>query len=217
MANGYVLFDDALAELSMSEEELKGLMEEGKLRHFMDAGKIKFRREDIDELKASRGIAEETPEEEITLAPPEDTLEEPEIPPLEGEEVPPPPPAQDEGLAVAAMLEEEEPAAEQEALPDLGEEIGEVEEEEEFASLSEFEIDADLEEEGEELSEEEAELLSVTTPGFRTFEEPEASNVGMTVALALCAVFIALGFVSLFSFVMGTNPITFITDVFVVK
>ena len=99
MANGYVLFDDALAELSMSEEELKGLMEGGKLRHFMDAGKIKFRREDLDELKASRGIAEETPEEEITLAPPEDTLEEPEIPPLEGEEVPPPPPAEDEGFA----------------------------------------------------------------------------------------------------------------------
>ncbi len=216
MANGYVLFDDALAELSMSEEELKGLMEGGKLRHFMDAGKIKFRREDLDELKASRGIAEETPEEEITLAPPEDTLEEPEIPPLEGEEVPPPPPAEDEGFAVAPMLEGEEPAAdEMEPLPDLGEEIGEVEEEEEFASLSEFEIGADVEEEGEELSEEEAELLSVTTPGFRTFEEPEDSNVGLTIALALCAALIALGFVSLFSFVMGVNPITFITDVFV--
>ena len=89
--------------------------------------------------------------------------------------------------------------------------------EEEIASLSAFEIGEGLEEEGEELSEEEAQLLSVEAPGFRALEEPQAASVGMTVVLVIAIVFVAVGAVSLFSFIGGHNPFPFLTDLFVQK
>lgn len=200
MANGYVVFDDAAGELNMSEGELKALMEEGKIRHFMDAGQVKFRRQDLDELKASLGIADE--EQELTLAPPED-VGEAEV--AEGEVLPPPPvEAGADEFGVAPLAEEEAAAAEEAPA-----------EEEEIASLSEFEIGADVEDEGEDISGEEAELLSVGTPGFRTYEEPQGSSVGVTVLLVASIALVAFGAVTLFSFLMGHNPIPSLTNIFV--
>ena len=89
------------------------------------------------------------------------------------------------------------------------------EEEEEIASLSDFEIGEDVEEEGEEISEEEAELISAETPGFRAYEEPVTASVGMTVLLILVAVVVAFGAMTLLFFAQGINPITSLTDMFV--
>ena len=208
MVEEYVVFDDAAGELKMSEAELKGLMDEGKIRHFMDSGNVKFRRKDLDELKVSLGIIEAP--EEITLAPPDEI---PEVPAEEMPEVPPPPPA-DLGEEIAIEpLEEVDAAAAAGAVMPGG--AGAAGEEEELASLSEFEIGADVEEEGEEISAEEAELLSVGTPGFRTYEEPESANIGMTVALVITAILIFFGAITLFSFIGGTNPLTSLTGLFV--
>jgi excisionase family DNA binding protein len=204
MANGYVVLGDAARELKMSEEELKKLMEEGKIRHFMDGGKIKFRRKDLDDLKASLGIAQ--PEEsELTLAPPE------ELPPLPAAEEIPPPPAEEADIEIEPLEEISRlSAAAPPAAPP-----GEEPPAEEIASLSEFEIGEEVEEEGEEISEEEAQLLSMETPGFRTYQEPEAASVGMTVVLVAAIVVIAFGAVTLLSFVMGYNPLSGLTNYFV--
>lgn len=227
MANGYVVFEDAAAELNMTEDELKGLMDDGKLRHFMDGGKVKFRRKDLDELKATLGIAEETAEEEeLTLAPPEDL---PELPEEEVGEVPAPPPAAEaeeqaevveEEFGVAPLDEDGGPTVAEVAAGSMGAVAQEAPEaegdvEEEIQSLSEFEIGAEVEEEGEELSEEEAQLLSIETPGFRAYEEPETASVGMTVLLVAAVVLVAFGVVTLLSFVMGYNPFPVLTDYFV--
>ena len=59
----------------------------------MDSGVVKFRRKDIDEMKASLGIAEA--QEEITLAPPDEI---PKVPAEEMPEIPEVPPASDAGL-----------------------------------------------------------------------------------------------------------------------
>lgn len=209
MANGYIVLEDAAKELAISEEELKRLMDDGTIRHFMDAGKIKFRRSDLDVLKTSLGIAEEEGAD-ITLAPPDDL---PELP--EAEEMPPPLPVEPaaEEITVEPLQEEDGvPTAVQAAIAASGER--EVAVEEEIASLSEFEIGEELEEEGEEISEEEAQLLSVETPGFRTYEEPQAASVGITVAMVVAIVLIAFGVVTLMSFVMGHNPFSGLTGYF---
>lgn len=220
MANGYVVFEDAAAELNMTEVELKELMNEGKIRHFMDGGKVKFRRNDLDELKATLGIAEEA-EEELTLAPPEEL---PELPEEEIGEVPEPPEAEaqfdEEDFGVAPLDEDGGPTAASVAaggMSAFAREAPEAEgaDEDEIASLSEFEIGAEVEEEGEELSEEEAQLLSIETPGFRAYEEPETSSMGITVLLVATAVLVAFGVVTLLSFVMGYNPFSVLTDYFV--
>lgn len=205
----YVKFDDAVQELKMSAEELKALMDEGKIRHFMDGGAIKFRRQDIDTLKESLGIAAPQGEDDLTLAPPDDL---PDVPRVE-EDVPPPPPPAEEDFSIAPLDEEEasEGAPPQAAAP--GEEA--EDEGEEIASLSEFEIGEDIEEEGEELSDEEAQLLSVETPGFRSLEEPQTASVGMTVLLVITTVLLAFGIVTLLSFVTGINPLKSLTDMFV--
>jgi hypothetical protein len=218
MAETYVLFQDVLKELGMTEAQLKKLVEDGKIRHFMDSGKVKFRRKDVDELKASLGIAEKSPEEEeISLAPPDEL---PEAPTAEEPEAPPPPPpteTEEEAELLIEPLDENIPTA----APIEGmageEELTAAPEEEEIGSLSAFEIGEGVEEEGEELSEEEAQLLSVEAPGFRALEEPQTASVGMTVVLVIAIVFIAVGAVSLFSFIGGYNPFPFLTDLFVKK
>ncbi|MHC4712394.1 MAG: MerR family transcriptional regulator [Planctomycetota bacterium] len=214
MADGYVLFEEALTELNMSDEELKTLMDEGKIRHFMDGGKVKFRRKDIDELKASLGIAEETAEEEISLAPPEEPSD---VPSVEAEEVPPPPPPveEEEEFGIEPLDEAVPAAAPIEPMEATAAEEVEPEGEEEIASLSEFEIGEGIEEGGDELTDEEAELLSIEAPGFRSYEEPQVASVGMTVLLIISIVLVVVGAVSLFSFIAGHNPFPFLTDLFV--
>ncbi len=212
MVEEYVVFEDAAKELKMSDADLKDLMNEGKLRHFVDSGVVKFRRKDIDEMKASLGIAEA--QEEITLAPPDEI---PKVPAEEMPEIPEVPPASDAGLGeeiAIEPLEETGAAASAGAAADAPagtQDTGE----EELASLSEFEIGADVEEEGEDISAEEAEMLSVGTPGFRTYEEPESSNIGMTVAMVVAAIFIFFGAITLFSYIGGINPLTSLTGLFV--
>jgi len=213
MPEGYVVFQEVLTELGMTEDQLKKLMDEGKIRHFMDGGKVKFRRKDVDELKASLGIAEKPVEEdEISLAPPDEL---PEVPPVEEMEAPPPPPPMEEEELGIEPLDESIPTAA--PVEPMGAEEERGEGEEEIASLSAFEIGEGVEEEGEELSEEEAQLLSVEAPGFRALEEPQAVSVGMTVVLVIAIVFVAVGAVSLFSFIGGHNPFPFLTDLFVQK
>ena len=73
MAEKFVQFDEAAKELNASPDELKQLIEGGKIRSFMDGGKIKVRRKDLDDLKSSMGITAD--EEDLMLAPPEDLPE----------------------------------------------------------------------------------------------------------------------------------------------
>jgi hypothetical protein len=50
----YFSFEDVLGELEMGEEELKRMVSEGELRAFRDENKMKFRRDDVENLKKGR-------------------------------------------------------------------------------------------------------------------------------------------------------------------
>ena len=98
MAEKFVTFDEAAKELKKTPDELKALVDEGKIRSFMDGGKMKFRRKDFDDLKASLGIVSE--DDDLSLAPPDEV---PAVPPMATEGVPPAPAAPKK----AASLEDE--------------------------------------------------------------------------------------------------------------
>jgi hypothetical protein len=218
MADKFVLFDDAAKELKTSADGLKKLMEEGKIRHFMDSGKIKFRQKDVDDLKASLGIKNE--EDELSLAPPEDM---PPMPPVSAaDDVPAPPVAKDEEFSIEPLDEAPSPstfgsttakkkgepaaavkAAAQPAAPA----------EEEIASLSDLEASS---EEGQELTGEEAELLAMQG-GLRGMEEGKEGNVGMTVLLVVATVIVALSVALLLSFPLSHNPFKSLTDMFAIQ
>jgi len=203
MADKFVPFDDAVKELKISADDVKKLMEEGKIRSFMDGGKVKFRRKDLDDLKTSLGITSE--EEELTLAPPE------QVPPVqrletEGEAPPPPPgaPSAEEEFTIEPLEEGPQtfatPAsAAAAAAAAKAEAASGAKGGEEVKSLSEFEITSEVEEKGEEVGEEEAELLSVQA-GLRSFEEPAEANVGMSVLLIVSIVLVAFTAIALISF-----------------
>lgn len=55
MADQYVTLEEAADLLSKSEAEIKALVAEGKLRELRDAGKVFFRKEDLDNLGAKEG------------------------------------------------------------------------------------------------------------------------------------------------------------------
>jgi len=219
MAEKFILFDDAVRELGMSADELKGLMDEGKIRHFMDSGKIKFRQKDIDDLKASLGVT--APEEpELSLAPPEDAARAPQA---EGvEDVPPPPPAyKEEEFSIEpldagptpATIGTAPPAGKKRAAPEPAAEEMEPEKpkEEEVASLEDFAVSAD--EQGAELSGDEAEMLAMQG-SLRGYEEAGEGSVGMTVMLVVAVIVVALGFAMLLSFPLGINPFESLTSLF---
>ncbi len=209
MAEKFVPFDDAAKELQMSADELKGLMDEGKIRHFMDGGKIKFRRGDLDELKSSLGI--QNAEEEISLAPPENVLDLPSFDAEADEELPPPPPAAEEDFSIEPL---DDAPAHAPAGPKGAPKA--AEKEEEIASLSDFEITGDVEEEGQELSGDEAELLAIQSP-IRGYDEPKAANVGMSVLLIVAVIVLAFGAAVLLSFPAEMNPFKSLTDLFAAK
>ena len=48
----FVSFEKALRDLKMQSEELKKLVSEGEIRAFRDGESMKFRREDLDALRA---------------------------------------------------------------------------------------------------------------------------------------------------------------------
>lgn len=50
--NDYYSFDDVINELSLDEGELKRMVSEGEIRAFKDADKMKFKKEDIERLRA---------------------------------------------------------------------------------------------------------------------------------------------------------------------
>ncbi|MDQ7778404.1 MAG: hypothetical protein RDV41_01685 [Planctomycetota bacterium] len=47
----YFSFDDVLGELQLNEEDLKRMVSEGELRAFRDENKMKFRKDDVENLK----------------------------------------------------------------------------------------------------------------------------------------------------------------------
>ncbi|MBN2490097.1 MAG: helix-turn-helix domain-containing protein [Planctomycetes bacterium] len=66
MADEFYDFDKALNELSMEEEELKRLVSAGEIRAFRSKGQMKFRKQDIDELRRSERRSAGEPEETLT-------------------------------------------------------------------------------------------------------------------------------------------------------
>ena len=54
MPDDFLSFDDALTELQMQEAELRALVSQGRLRAFRDENTLKFRRNDVDQLRRSR-------------------------------------------------------------------------------------------------------------------------------------------------------------------
>jgi hypothetical protein len=223
MAEKFVVFEDAAKELQKSPDELKALVDEGKIRSFMDGGKMKFRRKDLDDLKASLGIT--TEEEELSLAPPEELPEVPPMPaeepeaaaPEEAPEVPPPAPADEDEFTIEPLDEGEarmtpgtggkKGEAAPKAAPAKGGKAAKAEAgtEDEVASLSDFEISEDVEEKGQELGEEEAELLSVQAPAFRSFEETEAPSPLLTVVLVASTFVLAFAAIVIMSFAWDVN------------
>ena len=55
MAKMYYNQDETLDKLGLSEERLKVLVREGKLREFRDAGKLNYRVDEVDKLAAEQG------------------------------------------------------------------------------------------------------------------------------------------------------------------
>jgi hypothetical protein len=78
-------FEEVLRELKLSEEELKRMVSEGELRAFRDESKMKFKKDDISNIKRSKGI----PSEPTVVVPP------------------PPPKPKDEGLVDLEIVDEE--------------------------------------------------------------------------------------------------------------
>lgn len=50
----YYSFDEVIKQLELDEEELKRMVSEGELRAFRDENKIRFRKEDVDNLKSGK-------------------------------------------------------------------------------------------------------------------------------------------------------------------
>jgi hypothetical protein len=63
MALSYFSFDKVMSELGIEEDELKRLVSEGQIRAYRDEDKMKFRKDDIEQLRSSiepAGSAEPT-------------------------------------------------------------------------------------------------------------------------------------------------------------
>jgi len=73
MADQYLSFEHALAELGMQEAELRALVAQGKLRAFRDGNMLKFRRSDIEAVRqqqdAERTVVVQAPTDQDTAIP----------------------------------------------------------------------------------------------------------------------------------------------------
>lgn len=85
MAKMYYNAEEALAKLGCTEDELKGLVREGKLREFRDSGKLNYRVEEVDNLAQGGGEPSLEGSGELTL---EDSTEIPLAPMEEGGQKP---------------------------------------------------------------------------------------------------------------------------------
>jgi hypothetical protein len=73
MAKMYYNLDETLARLGMTEDKLKSLVREGKLREFRDAGKLNYRVDEVDRLMSDTGVPLSLEDSgDIPLAPAED-------------------------------------------------------------------------------------------------------------------------------------------------
>lgn len=73
MAKMYYNLDETLAKLGLTEDKLKALVREGKLREFRDAGKLNYRVDEVDRLLAEeRAPLSLEDSGDIPLAPPEE-------------------------------------------------------------------------------------------------------------------------------------------------
>jgi len=71
MSETYIPFEEALEHLGISGQELKKMIDEGKIRSFKDGSRIKFRLDDIEKLAGKKPAAEKGDEtaEEIEKVP----------------------------------------------------------------------------------------------------------------------------------------------------
>lgn len=128
MAGMFYTFEEAAEKLNKTEQELKGLVKQGKLREFRDGTASYFKIDEVEAFASEEGItvAPEAPEaeepayvpsepesyqpEEQEVAPAEYEEEEMELPELEGIEAEVP--AEEPEMADTEALMEEIPAAE---------------------------------------------------------------------------------------------------------
>lgn len=72
MAKPFYTIDEVCQRLGKTQDEIRALVREGRLREFRDAGKIFFKAEDVDKL--SRGSGPSSDSGEITLEPVDEKL-----------------------------------------------------------------------------------------------------------------------------------------------
>lgn len=73
MAKRFYSMDEVCNALGKNAEEVKGLVRDGSLREFRDAGKVFFNSDDVEKLRAAKGSAS-ADSGEITLEPVDDEL-----------------------------------------------------------------------------------------------------------------------------------------------
>jgi len=185
MAGMFYSLQEAAEKLNKTEDQLKELVQDGKLREFRDGPNLLFKIEEVEALMSEAEAAEpEAPALEFT----EPEVPEPEMPAPEAEEeeaveLDLPEPEAEEGTAVeleipepeaeepeALELEATEPEAPEAEMPEPEGEISEPEEPEEEIS----ELEALSEEEVPSLEVLEAEMADLEEP---TTEEPEAEEM----------------------------------------
>ena len=109
MAGMFYSLEEAAEKLNKTEEELKQIVKEGKLREFRDGPNLLFKVEEVEALMPDKGIAEpeEVPELELEATSAETpSLEspEPEVPELEVPEAEIPAPSAEEDLDLDEIL-----------------------------------------------------------------------------------------------------------------
>jgi len=180
MAGMFYSLQEAAEKLNKTEEQLKEIVQEGRLREFRDGPNLLFKIEEVEALMSEA----EAPALEVT----EPEVPEPGMPALEAEEgtaieLEVPEPEVEEGTEVelevpepeveegtAVELEIPEPEAPEAEMPEPEAEISEPEEPEEEIS----ELEALSEEEVPSLEALEAEMADLEEP---TAEEPEAEEL----------------------------------------
>jgi excisionase family DNA binding protein len=198
MAGMFYSLQEAAEKLNISEDQLKELAQEGKLREFRDGPNLLFKVDEVEALIPETETTEpEAPEPEMAEPEPELEAEEPVELDLSDTEVPeeapepemaePEPQAEEEepieldlsdsGVPEAEIPEPEaestEPAASEEEIPELEEEMPELETPEEIPSAEELEEEmAGLEEPTDEVPEEEP------MPEIMETEEPQPEAAG---------------------------------------
>ncbi len=114
MTDEFYDFEKALSELKMEEEELKRLVSAGEIRAFRSKGQMKFRKQDIDDLRTG-GLDDAEEEETLT-----NELVFDETDPLSIED-------EEEGMATAKI--DEQDTLIDEELPDIESDISDLGEE----------------------------------------------------------------------------------------